>query len=91
MHATIHTLAYVVYLKDWSVDLLTVLLHNTALRGNRWELNIPKPFLKTGAFHLQQIQTISTAKLERRPGTLTEGEMKTVEEALMKRLAPRLK
>jgi hypothetical protein len=24
----------------------------TALRGNRWELNIPKPFLKPGAFHL---------------------------------------
>jgi len=30
-------------------------LHTTALRGNRWELTIPKPFLKPGAFHLQQI------------------------------------
>ena len=46
--------------------------------------------LKPGAFHLQQIQTISTVKLERRLGTLTEGEMKTLEEALMRRLAPRL-
>jgi hypothetical protein len=26
-----------------------------ALRGTRWELAIPKPFLKPGAFHLQQI------------------------------------
>jgi len=43
------------------LDLVTVLLHTTALRGNRWELNIPKPFLKPGAFHFQQIQTISSA------------------------------
>jgi mRNA interferase MazF len=32
------------------LDLVTVLLHTTALRGNRWELSIPKPFLKPGAF-----------------------------------------
>jgi mRNA interferase MazF len=49
------------------LDIVTVLLHTTALRGNRWELSIPKPFLKAGAFHLQQIQMISTARLERRP------------------------
>ena len=76
---------------DDELDLVTVLLHTTALRGNRWELGIPKPFLKPGAFHLQQIQTISTVKLERRLGALTEGEMKTMEQALMKRLALGLK
>jgi mRNA interferase MazF len=32
------------------LDLVTVLLHTTALRGNRWELNVPKPFLRPGAF-----------------------------------------
>jgi hypothetical protein len=37
-------------------------------------LNIPKPFLKPGAFHLQQVQTVSTVKLERRPGALNDGE-----------------
>lgn len=68
------------------LDLITVLLHTTALRGNRWELNIPKPFLKPGAFHLQQIQTISTAKLERRLGFLTDGEMEQVFDALAERL-----
>ena len=31
------------------LDLVTVLLHTTALRGNRWELDIPKPFLKPGS------------------------------------------
>jgi len=68
------------------LDLVTVLLHTTALRGNRWELDIPKPFLKPGAFHLQQIQTVSTVKLERRLGALTGDEMKRVRDALAKRL-----
>ena len=68
------------------LDLVTVLLHTTALRGNRWELDIPKPFLKPGAFHLQQIQTVSTVKLERRLGALTGDEMKRVGDALAKRL-----
>lgn len=71
---------------DDELDLVTVLLHTTALRGNRWELNLPKPFLKPGAFHLQQVQTISTVKLERRLGVLTAGEMNQVRDALAKRL-----
>jgi len=68
------------------LDLVTVLLHTTSLRGNRWELNIPKSFLKSGAFHLQQIQTISPAKLERRLGSLTSDEMTRVKVALRERL-----
>lgn len=72
---------------DDELDLVTVLLHSTALRGNRWELNIPKPFLRPGAFHLQQVQTISTAKLERKLGVLTQDEMNRVRDALAQRLA----
>ncbi len=68
------------------LDLVTLLLHTTALRGNRWELNIPKPFLKPGVFPLQQIQSVSTVKLERRLGVLTESEMKRVRDALAKHL-----
>ena len=68
------------------LDLVTVLLHTTSLRGNPWELNIPKPFLKPGAFHLQQVQTISTVKLERRLGVLTTEEMDRVRNALKNRL-----
>lgn len=68
------------------LDLVTVLLHTTSLRGNRWELNIAKPFLKPGAFHLQQIQTISTVKLERKLGVLTNDEMHQVLDALGTRL-----
>ena len=68
------------------LDIVTVLLHTTALRGNRWELSIPKPFLKPGAFHLQQIQTVSTIKLERRLGALTGEEMSRVRSSLIERL-----
>src|SRR5215468_2090573 len=71
---------------DDELDLVTVVLHTTALRGNRWELSIPKPFLKPGAFHLQQIQTVSTVKLERRLGLLTADELEKVTNALGKRL-----
>lgn len=60
--------------------------NTTALCGNRWEPDIPKPFLKPGAFHLQQIQTVSAVKLERRLGALTSDEMKRVRDALAKRL-----
>ena len=63
---------------DDELDLVTVLLHTTVLRGNRWELDIPKPFLKPGAFHLQQVQTVSTVKLERRLGVLTGDEINRV-------------
>jgi len=52
-----------------------LLLHTTALRGNRGELNVPKPFLKPGAFRWQQIQTVSRVKLERRLGALTVEEL----------------
>ncbi len=68
------------------LDLFTVLLHTTALRGNRWELALAKPFLKPGAFHLQQLQSVSGAKLLRRLGMLTADEVEQVEQALATRL-----
>jgi mRNA interferase MazF len=64
---------------DDELDLVTVLLHTTALRGNRWELGVPKPFLRPGVFHLQQIQSISASKLERKLGVLTQVEFQLVE------------
>jgi mRNA interferase MazF len=69
------------------LDLVTVVLHTTSLRGNRWELNIPKAFLKPGAFHIQQIQTISTVKLERKLGVLTTSEMALVLGEIAKRFS----
>jgi mRNA interferase MazF len=71
---------------DDELDLVTVLLHTTSLRGNRWELPIPKPFLKPGAFHLQQVQSVPTVRLERRLGVLNETEINQVLDALAERL-----
>lgn len=68
------------------LDLVTVLLHTTSLRSNRWELSIPKPFLKPGAFHLQQVQSVSTVRLERKLGALSAEEMNRVLDALAERL-----
>jgi mRNA interferase MazF len=70
---------------DNELDLVTVLMHTTALRGNQSEISIPKPFLKPGAFHLQQIQSVPTVRLERKLGTLAEMEMNRVPDALAER------
>ena len=70
------------YPADDELALITVLPHTTAFRGNRWELAIPKPFLKPGAFHLQQVQSVSVSRLERRLGLLTTEEWNTVQNCL---------
>ncbi len=70
------------YPADDELALVTVLPHTTALRGHRWELAIPKSFLKPGAFHLQQVQSVSIARLERRIGALSEEEWTTVQHSL---------
>ena len=76
-----------VVLSDFPADdelaLVVVVPHTTALRNNRWELNIPKPFLKPGAFHLQQIQAVSIARLHKRLGTLSDGELKHLKAPLV--------
>jgi mRNA interferase MazF len=66
--------------------LVTVVPHTTALRGNEWEVAIPKPFLKEGAFHIQQVQSISLPKLMRRFGSLTHEESNMISAKLAKRL-----
>ena len=71
---------------DNELALVTVVLHTTALRGNPWEITIPKPFLQRGAFHLQQIQSVSAAKLMRCYGTLTVSEMAQIDTLLRRRL-----
>ena len=66
------------YPNDDELALVTIIPHTTALRGNRWEVSIAKRFLKNGAFHLQQIQSVPTVRLMRRLGVLTDDEMKVI-------------
>ena len=72
------------YPRDDELALLVVIPHTTAVRGNRWELSISKPFLKSGAFHLQQTQPISLARFDFRLGILSAEEFKQVKEALIR-------
>lgn len=70
------------YPNDDELALVTIIPHTTALRGNRWEVSIAKPFLKSGAFHLQQIQSVPTVRLMRKLGTLSGEDMKLIHDRL---------
>ena len=72
---------------DDELALITVLPHTTSLHGNRWELAIPKPFLKPGAFHFQQVQSVSVARLVRKLGAVTPQEWQQVQNRLRGRLS----
>ena len=74
------------YPLDYELTLIAVVPHTTAVRHNRWQLSIPKPFLRPGVFHLQQIQAIPLVRLERKLGELTSSELQTVRNALIKEL-----
>jgi mRNA interferase MazF len=71
------------YPAEGELALVLVVPHTTAVRSNRWEFPCSKSFLRTGVFHLQQIQPISLPRLESRLGVLTDEEFR----ALKRRLA----
>ena len=79
------------YPADNELALITVLAHTRSLHGNSWELPIPKPFLKEGAFHLQQINSVPAIKLERKLGELTASEMAVIDQRLRDRLKLQLR
>jgi mRNA interferase MazF len=73
---------------DDELALITIVLHTTSLKGNQWELAIPKPFLSSkGAFHFQQIQSITLSRLIRRLGRLSDAEWDLVLDKLAARLS----
>jgi mRNA interferase MazF len=74
------------YPADEELALLVVIPHTTAVRGNRWELALPKAFLQKGVFHLQQIQPISLARFDLKLGSLTDEEFKKVKTTLVQLL-----
>ncbi len=74
------------YPADDELALMVLVPHTTAVRSSRWELAVPKSFLKPGVFHLQQIQAVPIVRLERRLGELTVAELQTVRAALVRLL-----
>jgi mRNA interferase MazF len=62
--------------------LVTVMPHTTSVQGTRFEVAMPKKFLKAGAFDAQGIVTVARARLIRRLGKLQQAEMARVEEVV---------
>jgi mRNA interferase MazF len=62
--------------------LVTIVPHTTSVRGSRFEVQLPKKFLSTGAFDVQGIVTIAPARLIRKLGSLESNEIAQVEEAV---------
>jgi mRNA interferase MazF len=71
---------------DDELALVTAIAHTLTVRGNPWELVIRKPFLKPGAFHLQEIHSIPLAKLSHKLGELTPQEMAAIDAKVRQRL-----
>ena len=58
--------------------LATLVPHTTSLRGTRYEVAVPVPFLRTGAFDAQGIVTVPTVRLMRPLGSLRPEQMNAV-------------
>ena len=63
--------------------LVTLVPHTTSVRGSRFEVGVPVPFLKPGAFDTQGLVTIPLAKLIRRLGVLHPIQLKQVEQGVV--------
>jgi len=68
---------------DTDRDPITVIPHTTTVRGPRFEINIPLPFLKPGAFLAQSPATVPTPRAEKQPGRMTDPQVRQIEHALL--------
>jgi mRNA interferase MazF len=59
--------------------LISVIPHTQSLRGSKFEIHVPAPFLRGGAFLVQNPVTIPAVKAERLLGRLTAPQLALVE------------
>jgi mRNA interferase MazF len=64
-------------------NLITVIPHTTTLRGSRFEIHIPLPYLKPGAFLAQSPATVPTPRAQKRLGQISEAQVRQIEDALL--------
>lgn len=64
--------------------LIALVPHTTSVRGTRFEVAVPKPFLKTGAFDPQGMITVAPPRLIRKLGVLQPPELTLIEESVKK-------
>lgn len=69
---------------DRDYALTQVVPHTTQPRGAQFEVQVPVRFLQTGAFNLQGMLAVPSAKFLRRLGTLPPAQIGEIE-AMMKR------
>lgn len=62
--------------------LIALVPHTTSVRQTRFEVTVPKRFLKQGAFDPQGIVTVSDSRLIRKLGTLSTAELSSVDQSL---------
>ena len=62
--------------------LVTLVGHTTSVRGSRFEIAVPVPFLREGSFDAQSLVTIPHAKLIRRLGRLHPIQLAQVEQGV---------
>jgi len=62
--------------------LVTLVGHTTSVRGSRFEIAVPVPFLREGAFDAQSLVTIPHVKLIRRLGRLHPIQLAQVEQGV---------
>jgi mRNA interferase MazF len=67
---------------DQDRALATLVPHTTSSRGSRFEVEIKTRFLRPGVFDVQNLVTISYAKLIRKLGTLTSEQLASLEDVL---------
>ena len=80
-------LIFSIPLLDEDRALVGIVPHTTQPRGTRFEVAIPARFLKSGAFDIQGLQPVPSAKFERRLGTLTAEQMQLIEDTVRRWLA----
>ena len=62
--------------------LVTVISHTTSVRGSQFEVSVPVPFLKPGAFLAQSVTTIPTRWALRRLGQLSPERLAPIEDGV---------
>ena len=72
-------LVFSVPIGDADRALVTLVPHTTSLRGSRFEVPVPVPFLRPGGFDAQSLVTVPVVRLIRRLGRLNKQQLAEVE------------
>src|SRR5262245_4941248 len=67
--------------------VVTLVPHTTSVQGTRFEVAVPKPFLKTGVFDAQGLVTVACPRLQRKLGDLQPSELALVEQSVKRWLS----